>query len=75
MTHGEVGNGWAGCISHEVDFGPVFNNLFFGVVILVPEETHVRSLMVGDCYLMEHILDVRSDSIGMAAKSKKYSPE
>ena len=44
-----------------------------GSLFFVPEKAHVRSLVVGDGNLVEHVLNISCYSIGVASKPSKYS--
>ena len=66
-------DGWAGLQSLKMYLGVIFNDLLIRIVVLVPEEAEVGTMLLWHGELMKHILDVSRHGIRVTSHSVEDS--
>ena len=74
-AYSEIGDGWTRFKSLKMNLGVIFNDLLVWIIVLIPEEAKVGTLMRRHGELVEHILDICGHCIGMAAHSIEDSSQ
>ena len=74
-AYSEIGDGWTRLKSLKMNLGVIFNDLLVWIIVFVPEEAKVGTLIRRYGELVEHILHICGDSVRMAAHSVENSSQ